>query len=374
MWRRVWIWERKLKGSRSYCLRWHDDLGRIKTEGVGEDLRLARRLRVKRERELNDSKLKKVASISLEGFIAEEQRLLAGRLAEASLYEIRRVLRAFQRFCRHAMLDAISASAVEEFIAARLQKVCLATANRDLRTLKASFGRAVDRGHLHENPAGRVKAIREPDRRKRVLSSEELSKLLAACPTRRWQALVALAATTGMRRGELLALRWDDVDFDAATVWVSNRPGHLTKSRRNRTLGLIPEMQELLMSLPRRGDNVFCIQNGLPWRHNFSRDFRAIVKRAGIPHCTLHDLRRTFVSQLARAGVNQAIVQKLAGHASMATTLRFYTEIPPENMRSAQGLLPFGSVLRDISFTYHGPERARETDTPRVVTPAGTAS
>ena len=67
--------------------------------------------------------------------------------------------------------------------------------------------------------------------------------------------------------------------------------------------------------------------------------------RAGLTHCTLHDLRRTFCSYLAMNGVNEAIVQRLAGHVSITTTLNHYTDIFPEGHRSAQLSLPYANVL-----------------------------
>jgi len=87
--------------------------------------------------------------------------------------------------------------------------------------------------------------------------------------------------------------------------------------------------------------------------NNLCRGFQKVVGRTGITPCTFHDLRRTFASHLAMADVNQAVVQRLAGHACITTTLRYYTGTMPVALRSAQGRLPFVHVLRDISNTYH---------------------
>ena len=66
-----------------------------------------------------------------------------------------------------------------------------------------------------------------------------------------------------------------------------------------------------------------------------------------------HNLRRTFISHLAMAGVDEAMVQKLAGHSSITTTIKYYTEIMPQALRSAQERLSFGNVLKDVSDTYN---------------------
>lgn len=223
-----------------------------------------------------------------------------------------------------------------------------------MRTVKAAFSRARKRGYLRENPADEVKQVREPERTIRVLDEGEIGKLLSACPSTRWRALVVLALTTGMRLGELTALRWKDVDMDSGTIVVCSTEAHATKSRRNRTLALLPEVGELLRKLPKAGEVVFATARGERIAHNVARDFGAIIKRSGIPRCTFHDLRRAFISQLAMAGVTEAVAQKLAGHASIMTTVKHYTAIMPESLRAAQERLPYRDVVSDASDTYQG--------------------
>lgn len=232
----------------------------------------------------------------------------------------------------------------------------VATANKDLRHLKASLNRAVRRGYAAENPARWVKPVREPERQLRILSTTEIGDLLRACPSVWWRAFVAVAVITGMRRGELLALRWEDVDFGDSTVWVRNTPEHTTKSGRERALALSPEVAELLQAMPRQGSLVFGRRDGPARGDIISREFAGLVAESGIRHCTLHDLRRTFVTYLATAGVNAALVQQLAGHSAIATTVKYYTGVMPSALRAAQARLPFGNAIRDVSYPYHGPE------------------
>jgi len=121
------------------------------------------------------------------------------------------------------------------------------------------------------------------------------------------------------------------------------------KLRRNRILALVPAVCEILRRVRRNGEFVFHTQAGRRWRNNVQRGVGTIGMLAGIPHCTLHDLRRTFISHLAMAGVTEAVVKELAGHASISTTLRYCTRIMPQGLRSAQAKLPFDGVLLDIS-------------------------
>jgi hypothetical protein len=128
--------------------------------------------------------------------------------------------------------------------------------------------------------------VREPQKVIRVLTPEEVGKLLAACPSDRWRAFIALVVTTGMRRGELLALRWEDVDFEGRAVHVRNTADHPTKARKNRVLALLPQAAELMGRLARRGELVFTTRDGMSMVNNVQRDFYAIVKNAGIKRCT----------------------------------------------------------------------------------------
>jgi len=168
----------------------------------------------------------------------------------------------------------------------------------------------------------------------------------------------SVAVTTGMRRGELLALRWEDVDFETVTSWPRNTAEHKTKSRRNRVLALCREVAKLLHALPRKGGLVFGTEDGPMRGDTVTKGLRKVVEGAGIKYCTLHDLRRTFVSHLANAGVNAALVQQLAGHSAIATTVKYYTGVMPEALRAAQARLPFQKVIGGVSDMYHVPDEA----------------
>jgi integrase len=115
---------------------------------------------------------------------------------------------------------------------------------------------------------------------------------------------------------------------------------------------------------------VFKTSQDTPWRNNVNRLFGKIVKDAGIEPCTIHDLRKTFVSYLANAGENEAVVQKLAGHASITTTLKHYTRILPETLRRAPAKLPYAQGLAIVTQLQHGLEPDAETQTARVLTGA----
>ena len=96
------------------------------------------------------------------------------------------VSRIFDEICPPQMLSDISVRMVDQFIGERRKKVRPATVNRDLRTLKAAFNQARKRGYLESNPFAEVKQLKVPQKEIRVLSPDEIQRLLGACPNLQW--------------------------------------------------------------------------------------------------------------------------------------------------------------------------------------------
>lgn len=171
-WHRVWFYVRKGKRRTTYALRWFGMDGRVKTESVGTDKKLAERLRRQREAELNAGTYQEVRPIGLGAFITEHLTLMQGQVTRSTLDGERIVLNRFLARCGERDLNTVTARLAENYFAARLQAVRTATANRDLRILKAAFPAAVRRGCLRENPWRHAERMREAE------------KEIGACPTR----------------------------------------------------------------------------------------------------------------------------------------------------------------------------------------------
>jgi integrase len=196
-----------------------------------------------------------------------------------------------------------------------------------------------------------------------VLSADEARILLAAVEGDRLEALYVLALTTGMRRGELLALRWTDVDLHArapavhvrATLRYQNAdtyffdPPKTDKSRRR--IGLSSTALEALRAhrtrqleerlavgvVWRDEDLVFCtpIGGALCGNHFSERDFQALLTRAGLPRIRFHDLRHTCATLLLRRGVHPKVVSELLGHSTVTMTLDRYSHVLPDMQQAA---------------------------------------
>ena len=209
--------------------------------------------------------------------------------------------------------------------------------NREIGLLKSMLNRAVKWGLIGAYPAKDVELFELDDTSvsDRVLSNEEETKLLAACDESelRYRAphlkhVVLVALYTGLRRGEILRLRWSDIDFEKGRLSVRKSK---TKSGK-REVYLNSMLHKQLFSLRERvhGEWVFPSPArfqtpGQPERHiaDVKNAFRRAVLLAGIKKITFHQLRHTFCSRLADAGVPLPVIQKLAGHASITMTSRY---------------------------------------------------
>jgi len=223
-------------------------------------------------------------------------------------------------------LDEITPLQVEEYRSARLaEKVKGITTNRELAILKSMFTKASDSGLVISNPVKKVKFIPETDSmRERILTPAEEKRLMdAAVPHLR--PFLAIALNTGMRRGEILNLRWPQVDFRSRLVHVIK-----TKRAKNRIVPMNRTLYETLKALRAEAsgsDKVY------EWKH-VQKAYEKARKNAELVGLRLHDLRHTFATRLIQAGVDVFTVQRILGHSTITMTMRYVHSFEPE-MRAA---------------------------------------
>lgn len=198
----------------------------------------------------------------------------------------------------------------------------LAHVHRELQLMRAILNYAVRNGWLRRNPFNAGPALIQPSReekRERILSFDEEEKLLAACTGRRTHLRLMLICLidTGLRKGEMQSLRWDDIDLDAGLITV--RP-EINKVGRGRIVGISTRLKEALSLLmdERRADRVHVFEQG-----NFKRAFSSACKEAGIENLRIHDLRHTAVTRLVQAGMPIAETMRLAGHSTLTAAFRY---------------------------------------------------
>jgi len=193
------------------------------------------------------------------------------------------------------------------------------TINTELALLKHMFTKAMDWDYVRVNPAKRVKLLKEPPGRLRYLSLEERRLLLEEC-SGFLKAVVITALETGMRKGELQSLQWNDIDLDQRTIKLVK-----TKNNQSRILPVSDTLKPVLetLYLQRIGSHVFTKPNGKPYG-NWRKAFDTAVKQTGIEDFSFHDLRHTFASYMVMYGnVRIRTLQVLMGHKTIQMTMRY---------------------------------------------------
>ncbi len=225
----------------------------------------------------------------------------------------------------------------------------VATVNHHLKLLKAIFNRAIKTGKLTYNPVRAVRLFKENNARVRCLTPEEEARLFAHLPES-VKPLVTVALHTGMRKGELLNLRWDDVDFYTGTLRVRE-----AKSGEGRSVVMNSvvraasqavrreQIQKAREQVLRQGSGqagreilspfVFCSHKGR-FLHNLAKAWYPALEAARIEDFRFHDLRHTFASRLAMDGVDLYTVQR-AGGWKTAVMVQRYAHLSPDHMRAA---------------------------------------
>ena len=207
--------------------------------------------------------------------------------------------------------------------------------------------------YIEHNPVSSVEKMRVPKRPPRFLSLEEIDRLLEASRGSHIYPILVTALHTGLRKSELLNLRWSDIDFHQCTITVQPKDDWHTKNYKSRTISLTPALYETLQEhwgqLPQLGiksEYVFTYQ-GEQIKRGIGDSLRTTVAKADLQNVTLHTLRHTFASQLVMAGVPLLDVQELMGHQSFQTTLQ-YAHLSEEHVKKRVLQLPFAGNLAGL--------------------------
>jgi integrase len=243
-------------------------------------------------------------------------------------------------------LDEIGPADVEKYKAKKLEEgQSKKSINNHLTALRKLLNLAVEWERLERAPKVRGFALKvQPVEEDEFLTFEEAERLLQAAEPE-WASMLATALTTGLRVGELLALRWSDVDLVAEqlvvrrTLWQGEEGP--PKGGRHRPVALSGKALATLKAHRHlRGPYVFCGEKGERLTHSLVKDVvpRACTRAGLAKRLTWHGLRHTFASHLVMRGASLKAVQELLGHESIEMTLR-YSHLTPDVRRSTVRLL-----------------------------------
>ncbi|HEY3993298.1 MAG TPA: tyrosine-type recombinase/integrase [Ktedonobacteraceae bacterium] len=226
--------------------------------------------------------------------------------------------------------------------------------------LSAAFKSAVLQEVIARNPCEHVILPRLEEPVTRALSQEEAARLLAAAQDRRLRFLILMAVTTGARLGELLALRWADIDEKEGIVRVGRSVARVPglgriekspKTRAGRRTIRLPQVVLKHLDEQRSCIDRLRVSAGSRWqendlvfpsrvgghleRNNVERSFRKLIKTVDLSGMRFHDLRHSAATLLLAAGANIKVVQEMPGHSNIQTTLQKYGHVLPDMQKGA---------------------------------------
>jgi integrase len=225
--------------------------------------------------------------------------------------------------------------------------------------LKSALKQAIKWQMLRSNPADNVDLPKQTRQEMNVLTPEQAKCFLEACVYNRWGILFELLLVSGMRPGEALGLKWEDVDWKNNRIHVKRALSRTKegwrleepKTPQSRRTILLPEevMQDLKEHRRAQAEEklasssytdyglVFACNNGEPLeeRNIVNRFFKPLLKEAGLPDIRLYDLRHTCATLLLAAGENPKVVSERLGHAKITQTLGTYSHVLPTMQEEA---------------------------------------
>ena len=243
-------------------------------------------------------------------------------------------------------------------------------------TLHAALDRAVEEKLLFRNPADNCKLPSAKAREMQVLTPEEIQRLLIQAREDGCYELLLLELSTGLRRGEICALKWDDLNLKTGTLKVERQVhrvnGELVVSQpktkaSNRSIILPPPVLAVLKAYKKSATTQWMFPS--PVKEDSPQDPTAvrkrlstILKRAECKHIRFHDLRHTFATASLEHGMDVKTLSTIIGHVSSSTTLNIYAHVTDEMQRTAAAKIDLGIGKKTPT--------AEAGDTPRKPTPS----
>lgn len=242
----------------------------------------------------------------------------------------------FIPFFKGMMLRQITPMLIEDYKRKRKEKVSGSTVNKELSCLKHMFNMAIDESIVVENPVKKVRFFRENSQKERILTDTEEEELLRHV-NGYLKDIIIIALNTGMRRGEILNLKWGNMDLERKFIFVER-----TKSGKVRNIPMNSLLENTLVGLwLRKADEEYVFWNtksGKPIQ-DVKKSFKSACREAGIENLRFHDLRHTFATRLVESGVDIVTVAELLGHSSLRMTMRYSHPSPDHKRKAVENLV-----------------------------------
>lgn len=287
------------------------------------------------------NELRKLVMV-VEGLAVDESR-------EAKLKDLTKVFLAYSRtnkkdykldeakvkvihsyFGEKTLASKITPKRIEDFKSFMSEKYSNAYVNRYLSCIKTIFNIGIKNELIKTTPMKAVKMMKEDNHKIRYLTADEEARLFKELPEH-LKPIVICALQTGLRKSNILQLRWELVDLEFRFIEV------LAQQNKGHKIIKIPisdKLLETLESLPKNSEYVFANPDtGKPYR-DISEGFKNACDRANIENFRFHDLRHTVATRLVEKGIDLRVVQEIMAHSTIVTTQRYMHPTPKRKLEA----------------------------------------
>lgn len=234
-------------------------------------------------------------------------------------------LKQLKRLFANTELTRITPSDIDDYKQKRLKEVKPSTVNRELACLSHLLNYAKRKKKFFgENPVSISRLLPEHNQTERILTYEEERKLLEVSPIH-FRNILKCALNTGMRKGEIISLKWTNVDLEKNII---NLEHTNTKSKKSRRIPINSVLRKLFLELKLKNSGseyVFLNSDNKPYKKHDSLNgiWKRVLNKAEIEGLRFHDLRHTAATRMVEAGISIVAVNKILGHADLKTTMRY---------------------------------------------------
>lgn len=285
-----------------------------------------------KEAYLDQTGIKKVPQeVKVDDFIKRHILALQAEFSSHWTYSSELTLNEFSEFLKSQGVDVLSKITIEvldTFKIEQLNQWKKITVKNKFKIIKAFLNRAIKYGYLSANPARQIVINGIHQNKTRFLSKEEIEKVFKALDLPEYKRFaymkdfLMVALYTGMRRGELVHLCIEDVDLKGKVIYVRNKNGFSTKSRKERVIPIHDKLLPVFEGIKKERQQGYCFLH-MGKRYNdktTTKNFVIFCERLGIEDAGIHTLRHTFASYLIMAGVSMRMVAEYMGHSTTRVT------------------------------------------------------
>lgn len=254
-------------------------------------------------------------------------------------------------FGESSTVQQITPKRIEDFKEYLLnqRKVKNSTINKYIRVLSKMFNLGIDNEILSKNPVNKVVKLKEDNHKIRYLTKDEEKRLFKEIekeyevldrytrkkkivqPYLYLKPIIITALQTGMRKGEILSLEWENINFEYGYIDLLK-----TKTNRPRKIPLSSGLKDMFKGLERESKYVFTNPKTNTAYKSITKSFRAVLEKAKIENFRFHDLRHTVATRLVEKNIDLFVVQDILGHSKITTTQRYAHPVPQRKLDAVE--------------------------------------